>query len=59
MGVGAIFISSLALHKLPKSGAALGSEEEILAASLESIVGFVVLCSIVIRDYILFLCRRC
>lgn len=54
MGVGAIFISSLALHKLPQSHGALSSEEEILATSLETIVAFVVLCSIIIRDYVSF-----
>lgn len=59
MGVGAVFISSLALQKLSKSRGVSGSEEEILAASLEPIVAFVVLGSIIIRNYILFLYRWC
>lgn len=57
MGVGAVFISSLALQKLSKSRGAAGSEEESLASNLEPIVAFVVLGSIIIRNYFLFFYR--
>ncbi|KAG5637987.1 hypothetical protein H0H81_002348 [Sphagnurus paluster] len=49
MGVGAIFISSLALHKLPTPQNPPQNEEEMLAACLEPIVAFIVLGSIVIH----------
>ncbi|KAH0582895.1 hypothetical protein H2248_010797 [Termitomyces sp. 'cryptogamus'] len=49
MGVGAIFISSLALHKLPAAHNPPKNEQELLAASLEPMVAFIVLCSIVIH----------
>jgi hypothetical protein len=51
MGVGAIFISALALHKLPVPRDPPENEEELLAASLELIVAFVVLGSIFIREH--------
>jgi hypothetical protein len=58
MGVGAVFISTLAIHKL-------GSEphdppqtqQDFLALSLQPIVSFIVLVSIVIRKYNLL--QRC
>jgi len=49
MGVGAIFISALALHKLPVPHNPPENDEELLAASLELIVAFVVLGSIFIH----------
>ena len=49
MGVGAIFISALALHKLPVPHDPPENDEELLAASLELIVAFVVVGSIFIR----------
>ncbi|KAG6876771.1 hypothetical protein C0992_011852 [Termitomyces sp. T32_za158] len=49
MGVGAIFISSLALHKLPAVHNSPKNEQELLAASLEPMVAFIVLCSIFIH----------
>ncbi|KAG5349562.1 hypothetical protein C0989_003112 [Termitomyces sp. Mn162] len=49
MGVGAIFISSLALHKLPTAHNPPRNEQELLAASLEPVVAFIVLCSIIIH----------
>jgi len=49
MGVGAIFISALALSKLPTPHHPPESQAEILAASLQPIVSFVVLGSIVIH----------
>jgi sodium/hydrogen antiporter len=51
MGVGAIFISALALHKLPVPHDPPENEAELLAASLELIVAFVVLGSIFIRKH--------
>lgn len=49
MGVGAIFISTLALTRLPEPSNPPVGQTEILAASLHPIVSFVVLCSILIR----------
>ncbi|KAJ7598835.1 Cation/H+ exchanger [Mycena floridula] len=46
MGVGAIFISTLALHKLPEPNIPPVTQEDILALTLQPIVSFVVLCSI-------------
>jgi sodium/hydrogen antiporter len=51
MGVGAVFISALALHKLPVPHNPPENEQEVLAASLELIVAFVVLGSIIIRKH--------
>ncbi|KZO93567.1 hypothetical protein CALVIDRAFT_244461 [Calocera viscosa TUFC12733] len=49
MGVGAIFISTLAAMQLPSKGA-LGeapySQEQLLSGSLQPIVSFIVLCSV-------------
>ena len=54
MGVGAIFISSLAVHRLPEpSSSSPGSQPELLASMLEPIVSFVVLASIIIRVWLL------
>ena len=49
MGVGAIFISTLALTRLPEPSDPPANQAEFLAASLQPIVSFVVLCSILIR----------
>lgn len=49
MGVGAVFISSLALTRLPTPHDPPENQQEILAASLQPIVSFVVLGSILIR----------
>lgn len=49
MGVSAIFISTLALSRLPEPNDTPANQTEILAASLHPIVSFVVLCSIIIR----------
>ena len=51
MGVGAIFISSFALTELPKPQAPPQDQAELLAATLQTIVAFVVLGSIVVRTY--------
>ncbi|GLB37151.1 putative sodium/hydrogen exchanger family protein [Lyophyllum shimeji] len=49
MGVGAIFVSQLALHELPRPGNPPKNQPELLAAYLEPIVAFVVLGSIIIH----------
>jgi sodium/hydrogen antiporter len=49
MGVGAIFVSSLALQKLPIPHNPPENHVELLAATLQPIVSFVVLGSIIIR----------
>lgn len=50
MGVGAVFISTLALTRLPKPNNPPQDQQELLAASLQPIVAFVVLGSILIRQ---------
>ncbi|KAH8113934.1 Sodium/hydrogen exchanger [Phellopilus nigrolimitatus] len=50
MGVGAIFISTLALTELPIPSDPPTSQNELLAATMHPIVSFVVLCSILIRE---------
>ncbi|KXN90638.1 putative Na(+)/H(+) antiporter C3A11.09 [Leucoagaricus sp. SymC.cos] len=47
MGVGAIFISTLALHRLPPPRNPPESQQDILAIALHPVVGFVVLVSII------------
>lgn len=49
MGVGAVFISSLALTRLPVPHDPPQDQKELLAATLQPIVSFVVLGSIIIR----------
>lgn len=49
MGVSAIFISTLALTRLPEPNDTQANQIKILTASLHPIVSFVVLCSIIIR----------
>lgn len=49
MGVGAIFISSLALTRLPTPHDPPQNQQELLAATLQPITAFVVLGSIAIR----------
>ncbi|KAG6830625.1 hypothetical protein H0H92_015717 [Tricholoma furcatifolium] len=49
MGVGAIFISSLALSKLPAPHNPPQTQQELLAITLEAIIGFIVFCSIFIH----------
>ena len=51
MGVGAVFVSTLALNRLPKPNNPPRNQTERLAASLQIIVAFVVLGSIFIREY--------
>jgi len=53
MGVGAIFISSLALDKLPTSQDPPADQAELLAAVLQPIVSFIVLGSIIIRKILI------
>ncbi|KAK0480482.1 Cation/H+ exchanger [Armillaria luteobubalina] len=49
MGVGAVFISTLALTELPEPHNPPESQQELLAATLQPIVSFVVLGSIIIH----------
>lgn len=49
MGVGAIFVSTLAVTELPKPHSPPESQAELLSATLQTIVAFVVLGSIIIR----------
>ena len=49
MGVGAIFVSTLALSELQTPHDPPQGQEEFLAATLQIIVSFIVLCSIIIR----------
>lgn len=49
MGVGAIFVSTLAVTELPKPHSPPESQAELLSATLQTIVAFVVLGSIITR----------
>lgn len=49
MGVGAVFISTLALSRLPVPHDPPQDQQEMLAATLQPIVSFIVLGSILIR----------
>ena len=49
MGVGAIFISTLAVHRLPSPSNPPQTQQDILALAIHPIVSFVVLSSIIIR----------
>ncbi|KAJ3576427.1 hypothetical protein NP233_g440 [Leucocoprinus birnbaumii] len=49
MGVGAIFISTLAVHRLPDPQSPPQSQADILAISLHPVVGFVVFVSILVH----------
>ncbi|KAJ7454316.1 Sodium/hydrogen exchanger [Mycena galericulata] len=51
MGVGAVFVSTLALTRLPTPSNPPANQQELLAAALQPIVAFVVLGSIVIRAW--------
>lgn len=56
MGVGAVFVSTLALSKLPTPHSPPKNQQEYLAATLQTIVSFVVLGSILIRMLIAIPC---
>lgn len=49
MGVGAVFISTLALHRLPTPKDPPVTQQDHLSLMLQPIVSFVVLSSIIIR----------
>jgi len=49
MGVGAMFISTLALHQLPSPSNPPQTQQDILALSIHPIVSFVVLSSIIVH----------
>jgi hypothetical protein len=52
MGVGAIFVSTLAVTRLKEPDGPPKNQEELLAATLQPIVSFVVMGSIIIRECI-------
>lgn len=52
MGVGAVYISSLALTLLPTPHDPPQNQQELLAATLQPIVSFIVLGSIIIRKIV-------
>lgn len=58
MGVGAVFVSTLALSRLPIPQSPPQSQAEHLAATLQIIVSFVVLGSIFIRTFLTTPLRR-
>lgn len=49
MGVGAIFIATLALDKLPKPNNPPQNQTDVLALTMEPIIAFMVMCSILTR----------
>ncbi|KAF8582833.1 hypothetical protein K439DRAFT_1350331 [Ramaria rubella] len=49
IGVGAIFISTLAVEQLPRAQDPPQNQVELLAASIQPIVGFMVLCSVAVH----------
>lgn len=51
MGVGAVFISTLALTELATPNDPPQNQEELLALYIQPVVAFVVLGSIIIRSY--------
>ncbi|THG95138.1 hypothetical protein EW026_g6462 [Hermanssonia centrifuga] len=58
MGVGAVFVSTLALSRLPSPQSPPQSQAEYLAATLQVIVSFIVLGSIVIRTCLRLLLEK-
>lgn len=51
MGVGAVFISTLAIHRLPSPQNPPVTQQDYLSLALEPIVSFIVFSSIIIRQY--------
>ena len=51
MGVGAVYVSTYAVTQLPKPHSPPQDQAEILASAVQTIVAFVVLGSIIIREY--------
>jgi len=50
MGVGAVFISTLAIHRLPSPQDPPVTQQDYLSLSLQPIVSFIVLSSIIVRE---------
>ena len=59
MGVSAIFVSTLALMKLPMPNVPPTNQQEYLAATLQAIVSFIVLGSILIRKHLVVFWHDC
>ena len=55
MGVGAIFISTFAVIRLEESDTTGEANKGLLIQTLQPIVAFVVLCSIIVRSYLILL----
>jgi hypothetical protein len=51
MGVGAVFISTLAIHRLPSPQDPPLTQQDYLSLALQPIVSFVVFSSIIVREY--------
>lgn len=49
VGVGAIFIATLAAEKLPHPEGPPQNQADILALAIEPVIAFIVMCSILIR----------
>jgi len=58
MGVSAIFVSCIAVHRLPDSQSPPTSQQDILAMALPSVVGFSVLASILVRKSECISCNK-
>jgi hypothetical protein len=55
VGVGAIFIVTLAVEQLPRPEGPPQSQTDILALSIEPVIAFMVMCSILIRKILIIL----
>lgn len=49
VGVGAIFIATLAAEKLPHPEVPPRNQADVLALAIEPVIAFIVMCSILIR----------
>jgi hypothetical protein len=58
MGVSAIFVSTIAITRLPEAQSPPENQAQLLALTLQPIVSFVVLGSIIIRTFFVHLCYR-
>jgi hypothetical protein len=55
VGVGAIFIATLAAEKLPHPEVPPRNQTDILALLIEPVIAFIVMCSILIRKKLILL----
>lgn len=54
MGVGAMFVSTLAIHRLPPPANPPLTQQDYLSLALHPIVSFIVLSSIIVRKSIMY-----